>query len=117
MRRISLVLSAAICLVIGTLVPHAGARSAGGTGETSSYVVLYAEGASSAAGRQAVKAAGGTLTNENSAIGLAEAVSSSPTFLHDVRRQAAVKGAARNRSIATARPGMGHKFADERLEE
>jgi subtilisin family serine protease len=117
MRRTSLTLCAAIVLVIGTLVPHAGARSAGGTGETSSYLVLYAEGASSATGRQAVAAAGGTLTNENSAIGLAEVVSSSPTFLHDVRGQASVKGAARNRSIATSRPGMGHKFADERLEE
>ena len=31
--------------------------------------------------------------------------------------RAPCKGAARDRSIGTARPGMGHKFADERLEE
>ena len=117
MRRTSLALCGTLALVIGTLVPHAGARSAGGLAETQSYIVLYAEGASSATGRQAVAAAGGTLTNENSAIGLAEVVSSSPTFLQDVRGQAAVKGATRNRSIGASRPGMAHKFADERLEE
>ena len=40
-----------------------------------------------------------------------------PSFLQDVRAQGAVKGAARDQSVATARPGMGHKFADERLDD
>ena len=117
MRRFPIVIGAALALVIGTLVSHAEASTAGSTGETHSFIVLYADGASGAAGRQAVESVGGTVTNQNTTIGLAEVVSSNPTFLRDVRTQSAIKGAARNRSIATARPGMGHKFADERLEE
>ena len=50
------------------------------------------------------------------AIGLAEVRSTNPDFLRDVRAQGAVKGAARDQSVATVRPGMGHKFADERLD-
>jgi subtilisin family serine protease len=48
---------------------------------------------------------------------LAEVVSDNPNFTRDVRKHAAVKGAARDRSIGATRPGMGHKFRDERLDD
>ena len=95
----------------------ASAGDARETGDAQYFLVLYADDASLTEGRAAVAAAGGTIIAENAVVGLAEVVSTSPTFLDDVRAQHAVKGGARDRSIGTARPGMGHKFADERLDE
>jgi len=123
MRRTLLVLGTVGAVVLGTLVVPAGAENDGtaanttASSGTASYVVLYADGATNAAGRQAVTAAGGTVNREDAKVGLAEVTSANPQFLRDVRAQAAIKGAARDRSVATARPGMGHKFRDERLQE
>ena len=114
-RRVLVLFAIAASLVAVTT--SAGAEDQAGSGEVQSFLVLYGDGASNAAGRAAVAAAGGTVRGEIGAIGLAEVTSSSPTFLRDVRAQSAVKGAARDRSIGTTQPGMGHKFADERLEE
>ncbi len=90
--------------------------TAGASG-SQSYLVVYADGASNASGRDAVTKAGGTVVGENPAIGLAEVTSSDAAFLGKVRASGAVKVASRNRSMGTARPGMGHKFKDERLDE
>jgi subtilisin family serine protease len=106
-------LGAAVC---GVLVVPAAELTAGTTGASHTYVVLYADGASNASGRAAIRAAGGVITDENRVVGLAEVTSRNPNFLRDVRRQGAIDGAARDRSIGTARPGMGHKFSDERLD-
>ncbi|MGH9274110.1 MAG: S8 family peptidase, partial [Acidimicrobiales bacterium] len=114
--RILLVVSAVGAVVLGTVVP-AGAGDDTADSERGSYLVLYADGASSASGQAAVEAAGGTVVDENSTIGMAEVTSTNPAFLRDVRGQSAVKGAARDRSIGTARLGMGHKFNDERLQD
>lgn len=95
--------------------PAAGEAS--GSDQTRHYVVLYADGASLDAGHTAVAAAGGRVVNENAVVGLAEVVSDNPAFLDDARGQRAVKGAARDRSIGTSRPGMAPKFADERLDD
>ena len=97
------------------MIPH-GELNAESAGETHSFVVVYADGASNASGRVAIQAAGGVVTGENEAVGLAEVTSTNPNFLQDVRGQSAIKGAARDRSIGTARPGMGHRFSDEGLE-
>jgi subtilisin family serine protease len=115
MRRSLLVLTALCAVVFGTVVP-AKAGDDTSSRESRAFLVLYADGASSASARAAVEASGGTVTEENAAIGLAEVTSANPDFLRDVRSQSAVKGAARDRSIGTTRPGMGHKFADERLQ-
>ena len=89
-----------------------------GTADTShSYLVMYADGTSNAAGQAAVADAGGTVVDENATIGLAEVTSSDADFLAKVRASDAVKLASRNRSMGTARPGMGHKFKDERLDD
>ena len=113
-RRLLVVFLIAASLPL--LAPSAGADDQASTGDTHLFLVLYADGASLAQGRAAVTAAGGTIRTENAAIGLAEVRSTNPSFLQDVRGQGAVKGAARDQSVATARPGMGHKFADERLD-
>jgi lantibiotic leader peptide-processing serine protease len=114
-RRVLVLFAIAASLV--TFVQPAQADDQAATGETHLFLVLYADGASLEDGRAAVTAAGGTVRTENATIGLAEVESTNPAFLEEVRSQGAVKGAARDRSIATTRPGMGHKFADERLDE
>jgi subtilisin family serine protease len=116
MRRILLVGSATTSMVMMLSVP---AVAAGTTtkGPARSYVVLYADGASLAAGKAAVKAAGGTVTHVNKAIGFADVVSTNPSFLANVTKQRAVKGAARDRSIGHAQPGQAPRFSDERLDD
>ena len=113
MRRSLLMLTLG-ALLLGTVILPAGTASGG---ERKSYLVLYADGVSNASGAAAVRAAGGTITHVNRTIGLAEVTSANPRFLRDVRAQAAIKGAGRDRSIGTARPGMGHKYRDERLQD
>lgn len=118
MRRRTLPILSAIALAVSSAVfatpSPAGAQ---GSAQSASYLVLYADGASNASGRAAVQKAGGTVRHENAKVGLAEVTSKNPQFLQDVRGQSAVKGASVDRSIGTARPGMGHKFRDERLDD
>ena len=116
MRRHLLACGVTTALVGMLTVSPLNAAHAADSGETRSYLVLYADGASLSAGRAAVAAAGGTVARENAAVGLAEVTSANPAFLSDARAQRAVKGAARDRSVGTARPGMAPKFADERSE-
>jgi len=116
MRR-GVAIVGALVAVCGALTVRAGEVHAGPTGETHAFVVLYADGASTSSGRAAIQAAGGVVTGDNTVIGLAEVTSNNPNFLQDVRRQVAVRGAARDRSIGTAEPGMGRKFSDERLDD
>jgi subtilisin family serine protease len=69
------------------------------------YVVVYAEGASLAAARQAVAAAGGTIVSENTDVGVATVTTSNPAFLAAVADQSsALYGAAANRPIGYAEP-------------
>jgi subtilisin family serine protease len=114
MRRV-LPVCGAVAALLGIFALPAVANDTSESGPTRSYLVAYADGASAATGRAAVAAAGGTIVAENTVVGLAEVLSDNPAFLNDVKGQQAVKSAARNRSIGTARPGMGHRFADERL--
>jgi subtilisin family serine protease len=122
MRRRALLLLGALVLIVGSTgllagpVSPAGAATGGTAAKSTAYLVLYADGTSTAAGKSAVQRAGGKVVHVNATIGLAEVTSSNPAFLRDVRKQSAVKGAARDRSIGTTRPGMGHKFRDERLQ-
>lgn len=122
MARRVLVLFAMAASLVTFIVPAgaddtARAGDTAGAGESRAFLVLYADGASLSDGQAAVAAAGGTVHSVNAAIGLAEVSSANAAFLQDVRSQRAVKGAARDRSVGTARPNMGHKFADERLQE
>ena len=83
-------------------VTSAGGQS--GKQETE-YMVVYAEGASLTAARQAVAAAGGTIVSENTDVGVATVTSSNPAFLAAVANQsAALYGASTNRPIGYAEP-------------
>jgi subtilisin family serine protease len=116
MRKIVLSCFAIMLAAAGAMLVPASPGGAAATGQAASYLVVYADGASLQAGRAAIKAAGGVVTDENEQIGLAKVTSSSTTFMHDVRADDAVKGAARDRSVATSRPGMAPKYADPALE-
>lgn len=97
-------------------VRTAGSRSTSATrqptGATEEYVVAYKGGADAA--KAAVTNAGGNVVriNEDAHIALVETTNGA--FLGDVRAEAAVTGAARNHAVGTTRPGMPHRFAEER---
>jgi subtilisin family serine protease len=73
------------------------------TGEANEYVVLYAEGASVATARAAVRAAGGTIVRENVQVGVAT-VHAAADFMVAARRQGALAGVARNAPVGRS-PG------------
>ena len=79
------------------------------------YVVAYADGASTAAARAAVKAAGGTILKENARVGVATVRSSNPAFVRDAAGQRALVGAARNRPVGRIPSGGSAKDEVERL--
>jgi subtilisin family serine protease len=114
---------AGIAALIAAAIAPAAATQASDTGTeavesgTTSFLVLYADDASAESAHAAIAAAGGEITSENTTIGLAQVTSHNADFVRDVRAQAAVKGAARDRSIGATQPGRGYKFADERLQE
>jgi subtilisin family serine protease len=101
---VALVASLAIALA-GSL-PIASARTDGRLRE---YVVQYERGVSLAEGRAAVRAAGGTVVDELSAIGVARVVSRNGGFVLDAAAQDALEGAARNRVIGYAEPALREK--------
>ena len=67
--------------------------------QSTEYVVLVADGATTDGAAAAVAAAGGTVTAVNSDVGMVTATSSNATFATDVAADAAVDGAARNSVI------------------
>jgi subtilisin family serine protease len=90
---------------------RAGAAAAGAG--TQEYVVAF-EPSDQAAAAAAVRAAGGTVLDVTQQAGVALVSSSSTAFLDEVRAADAVSGAAHNHAVGTTRPGMPHRFADER---
>jgi len=78
------------------------------------YVVAF--DGSAAGAIAAIRDAGGKVLDVNEAIGVALVASTYSAFLTDVRSADAVTGVTRNHSVATVRPGMPHRFAEERPE-
>jgi subtilisin family serine protease len=113
----SSILALAVVSLLAALAAPTLATEQSTTGGEHYYLVLYEDGASLAAGRAAVKAAGGTIREENARVGLAQVSSENPDFLAIVGSASAIAGAARDRSIGATRPGMAPKFADERLDD
>jgi lantibiotic leader peptide-processing serine protease len=72
------------------------------------YVVAYADGASPAAARAAIKAAGGTVLKETTQVGMATVKSANPAFIAAAGGQAALAGAARNRPVGKLPQGAGN---------
>ncbi len=113
MRR--LIVGGLVALLAGALLIPAA--SSGPTQATArKYVVLYESDASLAAAHAAIAAAGGTIIEENRAVGLATVRSANADFVADASAQAALFGAASNRPIGTAGPARPHKFMEERLQ-
>ena len=110
MRKVLLVALAVLVAAALALPASAGPSGQAGTAATAQpsgqlqsangeYVVAYADGASAAAAKAAIKAAGGTVVKENAQVGVATVKSSNPAFMAAVGRQSALVGAARNRPI------------------
>jgi subtilisin family serine protease len=85
--------------VVAVTTAGGGARA-----QETDYVVLYKEGASLASARQAVRAAGGAIVSENTAVGVATVRSTSASFASAVAGQSALAGAAQNRPVGYATP-------------
>jgi len=81
------------------LLASTPAATADGSGQ---YVVVYQQGASVAAARQAVRDAGGTIVSENTDVGVATVRSGNTQFVKKADRERALYGAADNRPIGRA---------------
>lgn len=71
---------------------------------SSDYVVLYKQGAPTAAARAAIARAGGTIVLENTKVGYAFVRSSRSTFVASLDASPAVEGAARDRIVGGSKP-------------
>jgi subtilisin family serine protease len=80
-------------------------RQAGAQAQAN-YIVVYANGVSAEAARNAIIAAGGIIVSENTAVGVASVASENPQFLDAVNQQAALFGAARNLPVAQIEPNQ-----------
>jgi subtilisin family serine protease len=125
-RKVLLVALATLVAAAIALPASAGPSGQAGTGASAQpsgqlqsangeYVVVYADGASAAAARAAIKAAGGTVVKENARVGVATVKSSNAGFVAAVGRQPALVGAARNRPIGKVPSGAAPKDDVERL--
>ncbi|HEX6956216.1 MAG TPA: hypothetical protein VF156_15185, partial [Agromyces sp.] len=80
----------------------AGTASAATSTETDGehqYVVLFAEGTSTAEARAAVEAAGGSILTANAEVGVATVVTTDESFVAQAAEQEAIEGTAQNRVV------------------
>lgn len=77
------------------------------------FVVAFAPSGQDAA-LAAVEAAGGTVVDVNEEAGLALVESTDDGFVDAAQAAPAISGAAPNHAVGTTRPGMPHRFAEER---
>ena len=108
------VLSVSFAMVLGTSTTATGAPGDAAAPQApvsaaDEYIVAF-DGAPETAAA-AIAAAGGTVTDLTEQVGVALVTSTDGTFLDDVRARGQIRGAARNHSVGTARPGMPHRFA------
>lgn len=117
MRR-AMITAAAVAVGVTIAVPVAQAalKAPQQTGQSREYVVLYAEGTSTTAAHNAVKAAGGTVVKENADVGVATVRSTNDRFAVTARQQQALAGVARNRSIGHAPKNAQAKLKREAIE-
>ncbi|MGW6281362.1 S8 family peptidase [Kribbella sp. NPDC055071] len=101
MRKYATRAAIAAVSVAGLLWVAAGTGTAT-AGQERQYVVLYAQGGSAAAAHAAIAATGGTVLDENTAIGVATITTKSDAFLAAARSSAAIEGVARSTVIGHA---------------
>src|SRR3954468_18605508 len=105
------VLSVAVTAVVAS-APAATAAPAVEQGSTAEYVVAFS--GSPDAASAAIQAAGGQVEDVTEQVGVALVTSDNAAFLGDVRAQGDIRGATKNYAVGTSRPGMPHRFAEER---
>src|SRR4051794_9218774 len=71
------------------------------------FVVVYEQGSSITAARQAVRDAGGTIVSENTDVGVATVRSADPRFVKKADGESAIYGAADNRPVGRAPDARG----------
>jgi subtilisin family serine protease len=81
-------------------------------GVSEEYVVAFT--GTPEAATAAIQAAGGTVENVTRQVGVALVSSTDGAFLENVRARGEIRGVARNHAVGTVRPGMPHRFAEER---
>jgi subtilisin family serine protease len=102
MRRAIITAAALMAVTAAVAVPAQATPAAPQpSGKAAEYVVLYKEGVSLDKARAAVKAAGGTIVKENTAVGVATVRSANAQFSTVADHQQALAGAALNRSIGS----------------
>jgi lantibiotic leader peptide-processing serine protease len=102
MTKRLVVLTVALMAAVSMLGAAPGdAQPSSGTSKAT-YLVLYREGASLEAAHAAIKEAGGTITRENTKVGLATVSTRNANFRQDVKKSGAIEGVSRNRSIGYA---------------
>jgi subtilisin family serine protease len=111
------VLAAAFTVVVASATAATGAADeevvqAGSSAAGEEYVVAFSGNPEAAVA--AIQAAGGTVEDVTAQVGVALVTSSDGAFLDKVRARGELRGAARNHAVGTARPGMHHRFAQER---
>jgi subtilisin family serine protease len=110
------VLLAFVALLTSAVLVPAATPGADRTKRT--YLVVYADGASAADARAAIKGLGGTIVREDHALGYAKVTTTNARFVKGVSDSAVLASAARNRIIATLTPGQRPKDYDiERTSE
>jgi subtilisin family serine protease len=105
------VLAAAVTALVAS-APAATAAPAAEQTSTTEYIVAFS--GSPDAASAAIQTAGGQVQDVTEQVGLALVTSDDATFLDDVRAQGGIRGAVRNHAVGTSRPGMPHRFAEER---
>jgi hypothetical protein len=95
-------LTAALLALSGLVIQSAASKP---TATTAVYLVTYADGVAASDARAAIQKLGGTVVREDVALGYAKVSTDNANFLNEVRASKALKGAARDRVIATVEPG------------
>jgi subtilisin family serine protease len=98
-----------VALVTGALAGLPPVATAGQDGPVREYVVLYEDDASFAEAHAAIESLGGSIVDENAAIGVAKVKSSNAGFVADVVADDALAGAARNRVVGYTEPALREK--------
>ena len=110
--RNKVVAAALTALVGGALMAPVTGATAGTGGAQREYVVYFDRDASLSEARAAVAAAGGTIVDELTSIGVAKVVSRDRSFRSNVLDESALRGAARNQIIGYSNPAQREKIDD-----
>lgn len=114
MRRI--LIGVLLAVVAGVLTAPTSAGASSAQSATGEFLVLYKADVSPAAARAAIRAAGGTIVRENTAVGLATVRTSAADFKQAAARQSAIAGVASNRPIGVSPKGGSAKVKRDAVE-